>query len=136
MVHRHGVDYTIARLTTLYGPGVRTGLEFRCLKKDSADGKLLSSVDWPGEPACCTSTMRYGSGVPCESSPAANGFFFLSSGEGLRIGHIARQIADTLHLNGGSDSPSGTGVARPYRRLDLAARIHAVGALAAAAYPR
>src|SRR5262245_57818002 len=42
-----GAEYTVARLTTLYGPGVRTGL-IPVLVEGLRQGRLAARLNWPG----------------------------------------------------------------------------------------
>src|SRR5262249_35052804 len=44
---REGAEFTVARLTTLYGPGVRTGL-IPVLAEGLRRGRLSARLDWPG----------------------------------------------------------------------------------------
>jgi UDP-glucose 4-epimerase len=94
---REGATYTIARLTTLYGPGVRTGL-VPVLAEGLRQGKLAAAIDWPGR----ASMLFVEDAVRllvflAESSRAANETFFLSSGEAVRIGDVARRVAQAVN---------------------------------------
>jgi len=89
-------DYTIARLTTLYGPGVRTGL-IPVLAEGLRQGQLSARLDWPGR----VSLLFIEDAVRlllflAECPEAANETFFLSSGEALRVGDLISRLA--LHI--------------------------------------
>jgi nucleoside-diphosphate-sugar epimerase len=91
-----GVEHTIARLTTLYGPGVRTGL-IPVLTEGIREGRLSARLNWPGR----VSLLFVADAVRsllflAECSQAANEIFFLSSGEALRVGDIVQEIARRL----------------------------------------
>jgi nucleoside-diphosphate-sugar epimerase len=91
-----GAEYTIARLTTLYGPGVRTGL-IPVLTDGLRAGRLSARLNWPGRVSLlyvedAVRTLLF----LAECNQAANETFFLSSGEALRVGDIARQIGGRL----------------------------------------
>jgi nucleoside-diphosphate-sugar epimerase len=95
-----GAEYTIARLTTLYGPGVRTGL-IPVLAEGLREGRLSARLNWPGrvsllfvEDAVRTLLFLAGCGA------AANEVFFLSSGEALRVGDVMAEIARRLEPPG------------------------------------
>jgi nucleoside-diphosphate-sugar epimerase len=95
-----GAEYTICRLTTLYGPGVRTGL-VPVLAEGIREGRLSARLNWPGR----TSMLFVEDAVRAllflaECGPAANEVFFLSSGEALRIGDIVGEIARRLEPSG------------------------------------
>jgi nucleoside-diphosphate-sugar epimerase len=88
--------YTIARLTTLYGPGVRTGL-IPVLADGLRSGKLAARLEWPGR----VSLLFIDDAVSCltflaECPAAANETFFLSSGECPRVGEIVRGVAERV----------------------------------------
>jgi nucleoside-diphosphate-sugar epimerase len=90
---REGAAFTIARLTTLYGPGVRTGL-VPVLADGLRQGRLSAAIDWPGR----ASMLFIDDAVRlllflAECPAAANQVFFLSSGEAIRIGDLSRRIA-------------------------------------------
>jgi nucleoside-diphosphate-sugar epimerase len=93
-------EYTIARLTTLYGPGVRTGL-IPVLSEGIQMGKLTARLNWPGR----TSLLFVEDAVRtllflAECPQVADETFFLSSGEALRVGDIVREIANRLEPRG------------------------------------
>jgi nucleoside-diphosphate-sugar epimerase len=89
-------EYTIARLTTLYGPGVRTGM-IPVLRDGIRDGRLSARLNWPGRASLlfiedAVRTLLF----LAECRQAANESFFLSSGEALRVGDLVRKIAQRL----------------------------------------
>jgi UDP-glucose 4-epimerase len=93
---KEGATYTIARLTTLYGPKVRTGL-VPVLADGLRQGKTVALIDWPGR----TSMLFVDDAVDqllflAESPAAANETFFLTSGEAIRIGDLAQRIAQEI----------------------------------------
>ena len=90
---RERADYTIVRLTTLYGPAVRTGL-VPALAEGLRFGRWAARLDWPGRVSLlfvedALRLLLFVAACP----KAANEIFFLSSGEAVRVGHVARQIA-------------------------------------------
>ncbi len=94
---REGASYTIARLTTLYGPGVRTGL-VPVLADGLRQGKLSAAIDWPGR----ASMLFIDDAVRlllflAESPAAANETYFLTSGEAIRIGNVVGKIRDAVN---------------------------------------
>jgi nucleoside-diphosphate-sugar epimerase len=91
-----GAEFTIARLTTLYGPGVRTGL-IPVLTEGIREGRLFARLNWPGRASLlfvedAVRTLLF----LAECAQAANEVFFLSSGEAVRVGDIVGQIARRL----------------------------------------
>jgi nucleoside-diphosphate-sugar epimerase len=93
-------EFTIARLTTLYGPGVRTGL-VPVLAEGIAAGRLSARLNWPGRVSLlfvedAVQTLLF----LAECPQAGNEVFFLSSGEALRVGDIVRKIACRLEPPG------------------------------------
>jgi nucleoside-diphosphate-sugar epimerase len=95
--NREGADYTIARLTTLYGPGVRTGL-VPVLADGLRQGKLSAAVDWPGH----ASMLYIDDAVQlllflAQTPAASNHTYFLTSGEAIRIGDVVRKIRDAVN---------------------------------------
>ena len=91
---REGASYTIARLTTLYGPGVRTGM-VPVLLEGLREGRLSARLNWPGR----ASMLFVEDAVRlllflAESPQAANETFFLSSGEAIGVGDLVRKLAD------------------------------------------
>ena len=95
---REGATYTIARLTTLYGPGVRTGL-VPVLAEGLREGRFSAAIDWPGR-----ASMLYIEDAVrlllflAECPEAADQVFFLTSGEAVRIGDVSRRIVRLLNL--------------------------------------
>jgi len=92
--NREGAEFTVARLTTLYGPGVRTGL-IPVLREGLRQGQLTARLNWPGR----VSLLFVEDAVRlllflAECPEAANEIFFLSSGEVLRVGDLVRKMAD------------------------------------------
>jgi nucleoside-diphosphate-sugar epimerase len=90
---REGAEFTVARLTTLYGPGVRTGL-IPVLAEGLRQGRLAARLNWPGR----VSLLFVEDAVRlliflAECPEAANETFFLSNGEGLRVGDLVQKIA-------------------------------------------
>jgi nucleoside-diphosphate-sugar epimerase len=90
---REGAEWTIARLTTLYGPGVRTGL-IPVLVEGLRQGRLAARLNWPGR----VSLLFVEDAVRlllflAECPEAANETFFLSSGEGPRVGDLVQKLA-------------------------------------------
>jgi nucleoside-diphosphate-sugar epimerase len=91
-----GAEYTITRLTTLYGPGVRTGL-VPVLAEGLSAGALSTRINWPGRVSMlfiedAVRLLLYLSTCP----DAANETFFLTSGEALEVTRIAECIAKHL----------------------------------------
>jgi nucleoside-diphosphate-sugar epimerase len=97
---REHADLTIVRLTTLYGPGVRSGL-IPVLAEGIRQGRLPARLDWPGR----VSLLFIEDAVRlllflAESPQAANEIFFLTSGEAIRVGDLARRIGDAINAPG------------------------------------
>lgn len=93
---RERAGYTILRLTTLYGPGVRTGL-IPVLAEGQRQGRLAARLDWPGRVSLLfiEDAMRLLLFLAtCPS--AANEIFFLTSDQAVRVGDLARRIADLI----------------------------------------
>jgi nucleoside-diphosphate-sugar epimerase len=91
-----GAEYTIARLTTLYGPRVRTGM-IPVLTEGLRTGRLSARLNWPGRASLlyvedAVRTLLF----LAECERAANEVYFLSSGEALRVGDLVREIARRL----------------------------------------
>jgi UDP-glucose 4-epimerase len=91
---REQAEYTIARLTTLYGPGVRGGV-VPVLADGLRNRKLTTRLNWPGR----FSMLFVEDAVKllsflAECADAANEVFFLSSGEALRTSDIVTRLAD------------------------------------------
>jgi nucleoside-diphosphate-sugar epimerase len=91
---RERAHYTIVRLTTLYGPGVRSGL-VPVLADGLQRGRLAARIDWPGR----VSVLFIEDAIRlliflAECPDAADATFFLSSGEAVRVGDIAQRIAE------------------------------------------
>jgi nucleoside-diphosphate-sugar epimerase len=95
---REQVDYTIVRLSTLYGPGVRTGL-IPALTDHLRQGQLASRLDWPGRVSLLfiEDAVRLLTFL-AECPEAANETFFVSSGEPVRVGEIIRQIGPFIDM--------------------------------------
>jgi nucleoside-diphosphate-sugar epimerase len=95
---REQVDYTIVRLTTLYGPGVRTGL-IPVLADGLRQGRLAARIDWPGRVSLLfiEDAVRL---LPflATAPEAANEVFFLTSGQAVRVGDLARQIGNMMNV--------------------------------------
>lgn len=91
---REGAHYTIARLTTLYGPGVRTGM-VPVLVEGLRESRLSARLNWPGRASMLfvEDAVRLLAFL-AESPQAADQTFFLSSGEAIRIGDLVRKLAD------------------------------------------
>ena len=85
--------YTILRLTTLYGPGMRGGL-FRVLADWANRGQLLARINWPGR-ASFTFVEDASKIILWFSSAEAgrNQVYFVSSGETYTIGELAELIS-------------------------------------------
>jgi nucleoside-diphosphate-sugar epimerase len=90
---REQAEYTIVRSSTLYGPGVRTGL-IPVLTEHLRHGRLPARLDWPGRVSLifvedAVRLLFFLANCP----EAANETFFITSGEALRVGEIVRQLA-------------------------------------------
>ena len=95
---REQVDYTIVRLTTLYGPGVRTGL-ISVLADGLRQRRLSARLHWPGRVSLLFVEDAVRLLFFLAASPqAANETFFLTSGEAVRVGDVARQIAELIDV--------------------------------------
>ena len=82
---REQASYTIVRLTTLYGPGVRTGL-IPVLTEGLRQGRLAARLDWPGR----VSLLYVEDAVRlllflADCPRAANETYFLTSGHAMRV---------------------------------------------------
>jgi nucleoside-diphosphate-sugar epimerase len=91
---REGAHFTIARLTTLYGPGVRTGM-VPVLADGLRERRLSARLNWPGR----ASMLFVEDAVKlllflAECEQAADQVFFLSSGEAIQISDLVRRLAD------------------------------------------
>jgi UDP-glucose 4-epimerase len=91
---REKAHFTIARLTTLYGPGVRTGM-VPVLAEGLRERRLSARLNWPGR----ASMLFVEDAVKlllllAECDEAADQVFFLSSGEAIRIADLVRRLAD------------------------------------------
>jgi nucleoside-diphosphate-sugar epimerase len=89
-------EYTIVRLTTLYGPGVRTGL-IPVLAEQLRQRSVAGRVNWPGR----VSLLYIEDAVRlilflAECPEAANDTFFLSSGEAIQVGDLARRLSQLI----------------------------------------
>jgi nucleoside-diphosphate-sugar epimerase len=87
-------DYTIARLTTLYGPGMRGGLFF-VLADWAARGNLLARINWPGKASFifvedAARVLLWLSAA----NEARNHTYFVSSGETMSVGDLAGIILE------------------------------------------
>ena len=85
----YNFDYTILRLTTLYGPGMRGGL-FYVLADWGSRGHLLARINWPGKASFifvedAARIITWFS----TSSEGRNQVFFVSSGETWTVGDLA-----------------------------------------------
>jgi nucleoside-diphosphate-sugar epimerase len=94
-------DYTIVRLTTLYGPGVRSGL-IPVLADGLRQGRLAARLDWPGRVSLlfiedAVRFLLFLAGCP----EAANEIFFLTSGQAVRVGELVRRIAEWIEAPAG-----------------------------------
>jgi nucleoside-diphosphate-sugar epimerase len=94
-------NYTIVRLTTLYGPGVRTGL-LPVLADGLREGRPAARLEWPGRVSLlfihdAVRLLLFLAACP----QAANEVFFLTSGEAIRVGDLVRRIADLMDVPGG-----------------------------------
>jgi UDP-glucose 4-epimerase len=91
---RERAQYTIARLTTLYGPGVRGGV-VPVLAEGLRNRSLTARLNWPGRFSMLfvEDAVRLLSFL-AECPKAANETFFLSSGEALRTGDIVRRLGE------------------------------------------
>jgi UDP-glucose 4-epimerase len=99
---REQVDYTIVRLTTLYGPGVRTGL-IPVLADNLRQGRLAARLDWPGRVSLLYIEDAVRLLVFLAAAPqAANEIFFLTSGQSVRVGDLAQRILDLTNVPAGS----------------------------------
>lgn len=98
-----GATYTIARLTTLYGPGVRTGL-IPVLADGLRGNKVSARLDWPGRVSLLyiDDAVRLLSFLAA-SDEAADQVFFLTSGEAIRVGDLVEKIG--RHIGGGPVRP-------------------------------
>lgn len=85
--------YTILRLTTLYGPGMRSGL-FYVLADWTLRDQLLARINWPGR-ASFTFVEDAAKIVLWFSLAEAgrNQIYFVSSGETCTIAELARHIS-------------------------------------------
>jgi nucleoside-diphosphate-sugar epimerase len=87
-------DYTITRLTTLYGPGMRGGL-FYVLADWAGRGHTLARINWPGKASFifvedAARILLWLS----TADEARNQVFFVSSGETASVGDLARSIVE------------------------------------------
>jgi nucleoside-diphosphate-sugar epimerase len=95
---REQAEYTIVRLSTLYGPGVRTGL-IPVLTEDLRHGHLAARLDWPGRVSLLFIEDAVRSLLFLADCPeAANETFFITSGQSVRVGEIARRIAEFIDV--------------------------------------
>ena len=87
-------DYTIARLTTLYGPGMRGGLFF-VLADWASRGNVLARINWPGKASFifvedAARVLLWLS----TANEARNHTYFVSSGETMSVGDLAGIILE------------------------------------------
>lgn len=89
----YGFDYTILRLTTLYGPGMRGGL-FYVLADWASRGRLLAKLNWPGRASFVfvEDAARILSWLALAEA-GRNQTYFVSSGETYSIGELAARIS-------------------------------------------
>jgi nucleoside-diphosphate-sugar epimerase len=88
----YGFDYTILRLTTLYGPGMRGGL-FYVLADWASRGRSLAKLNWPGRASFIF--VEDAARILLWSTLAVAGrnqTYFVSSGETYTIGELAARI--------------------------------------------
>jgi nucleoside-diphosphate-sugar epimerase len=88
----YGCDYTILRLTTLYGPGMRGGL-FYVLAEWAKRGQFLAKLNWPGRASFIF--VQDAARIVLWFSQAEEGrnqTYFVSSGETYTIGELAEMI--------------------------------------------
>ena len=90
---KYGFDYTILRLTTLYGPGMRGGL-FYVLADWASRGNYLARVNWPGQASfifvedAARIVLWFSS-----TGAGSNRVYFVSSGETYTVGELAELIS-------------------------------------------
>jgi len=88
--------YTILRLTTLYGPGMRGGL-FYVLADWINRGQFLAQINWPGRASF--TFVEDASKIllwVALAEAGRNQIYFVSSGETCTIGELAERISKTL----------------------------------------
>jgi nucleoside-diphosphate-sugar epimerase len=88
----YSFDYTILRLTTLYGPGMRGGL-FYVLADWANRGHVLARINWPGRASFifvvdAAKIITWFS----TANEGRNQLFFVSSGETWAVGDLARVL--------------------------------------------
>ncbi len=91
---REAAHFTIARLTTLYGPGVRTGL-IPVLIEGLRERRLSTRLNFPGR----VSMLYVEDAVRlllalAENPAAADQIYFLSSGEALKVADLIKRLAN------------------------------------------
>jgi nucleoside-diphosphate-sugar epimerase len=88
-----GYTYTIARLTTIYGPGAKQGGLFDELFHLTARGNLLGRIDWPGRCSVMhvddTANMLM---AMAASLPAANQVYCAGNTYAPTVGELAQRI--------------------------------------------
>jgi len=90
---QYGFDYTILRLTTLYGPGMRGGL-FYVLADCASRGQLLARINWPGRASfifvedAARILLWF-----ALAEAGRNQTYFVSSGETYSVGEVAILIS-------------------------------------------
>ena len=90
--HDYKFDYTIMRLTTLYGPGMRGGL-FYVLADWAGRSHMLARINWPGRASFIfvEDAARIISWFST-ASEGRNQIYFVSSGETWTVGDLAGLI--------------------------------------------
>jgi nucleoside-diphosphate-sugar epimerase len=87
--------YTIARLTTIYGPGAKPGGLFDELFHLNARGNLLGRIDWPGRCSVMhvedTASMLM---VLAANQAAANQIYCAGNAYAPTVGELARRIGE------------------------------------------
>jgi nucleoside-diphosphate-sugar epimerase len=89
----YGFDYTILRLTTLYGPGMRGGL-FYVLADWTSHGQFLAKLNWPGRASFIF--VEDAARIVLWFSLAEAGrnqTYFVTSGETYSVGELAALIS-------------------------------------------
>jgi len=92
-----GFDYTILRLSTVYGPGYRPGGMFDLLAKLLARNALSTRIQWPGKLALLEVDDLARILVQTSTHPdMSNRTFFVSSDEDPTMGEISGRIAQSI----------------------------------------
>jgi len=93
---QYGCDYTILRLTTLYGPGMRGGL-FHVFTTWANQGHFLSRINWPGRASfifvedAARILLWF-----ALTEAGKNQIYFVCSGEVYTVGRLAEQIGEKI----------------------------------------